>query len=109
MKESYREDLASHSGLESYADGGNAVGVASARGTGRPAIELRNHPSRVPTLWWRGKATRLGRDHGEWRCGTAESKNLSMSGNFQAREPGDPNGFHDVGSTSGTVRERLRR
>jgi len=47
MKESHGEDLASHSGLESYADRGNAVGVASARGTGRPAIELRNHPCPV--------------------------------------------------------------
>ena len=42
MKESYGDDLASHSGLVSYADHGNVVGVASTRGTGRPAIELRN-------------------------------------------------------------------
>jgi hypothetical protein len=49
MKESYGEVLASHSGLEPYADDGNVVGVASARGTGRPAIELRNPPFRVPT------------------------------------------------------------
>jgi hypothetical protein len=42
MKESYGEDLASHSGLVSYAEHGNVLGVASARGTGRPAIELRN-------------------------------------------------------------------
>lgn len=49
MKESYGEDLASHLGLEPYADHGNVVGVASARGTGRPAIELRNHPFRAPT------------------------------------------------------------
>ncbi len=32
MKESYREDIASHSGLGPYADDGNVVGVASARG-----------------------------------------------------------------------------
>ena len=51
MKESYGEDLASHSGLDPYADHGNVVGVASARGTGRPAIELRNQTFRVPTLW----------------------------------------------------------
>jgi len=50
MKESYGEDLASHSGLKPYADHGNVVGVASARGTGRPAIELRNQSFRVPTL-----------------------------------------------------------
>ncbi len=49
MKESYGEVLASHSGLEPYADDGNVVGVASARGTGRPANELRNPPFRVPT------------------------------------------------------------
>ena len=49
MKESYGEVLASHSGLEPYADDGNVVGVASVRGTGRPAIELRNPLFRVPT------------------------------------------------------------
>jgi len=32
MKESYREDLAGHSGLEPYAGSGNIAGVASARG-----------------------------------------------------------------------------
>ena len=37
MKESYREDLASHSGLEPYAGEGNLAGVASARGNaGQP-------------------------------------------------------------------------
>lgn len=56
MQESYGEDLASRSGLEPYADCGDAVGVASAKGPGRPAIELRNQSSRVPTLWclWEG-------------------------------------------------------
>ena len=42
MKESYGEDLARHSGLEPYAEDGDVLGVALARGTGRPAIELRN-------------------------------------------------------------------
>ena len=50
MRESCGEDLASHSGLQPYADCGNAMGVASVRGTGRPAIELRNQSFRVPTL-----------------------------------------------------------
>ena len=37
MKESYREDLASSSGLEPYAGDGNIAGVASARGNaGQP-------------------------------------------------------------------------
>jgi hypothetical protein len=51
MQESYAEGLANHCGLEPYADDGNAMGVASARGTGRPAIELRHQTFRVPTLW----------------------------------------------------------
>src|SRR5210317_1823846 len=42
MKESHGEDLASHSGLEPYAVDGDVLGVALVRGTGRPAIELRN-------------------------------------------------------------------
>ena len=37
MKESYRENLASYSGLEPYAGDGDAAGVASARGNaGQP-------------------------------------------------------------------------
>ena len=37
MKESYREDLASYSGLETYAGDGNIAGVASSRGNaGQP-------------------------------------------------------------------------
>ena len=51
MKESYGKVLASHSGLEPYADDGNVVGLASTRDTDRPAIELRNPHFRVPTPW----------------------------------------------------------
>jgi hypothetical protein len=83
MKESYGEDLASHSGLEPYADYGNAVGVASARGTGRPAIELRNQSFRVPTLWCLREGHTSSCAIGERLDGTAESKNLSMSENSQ--------------------------
>ena len=54
MKESYGEDIAYHTGLNSYAEGGNTLGVASTRGTGRPAIELRNHHFRASTVsCWR--------------------------------------------------------
>jgi hypothetical protein len=49
MKKSYEKDLASHLALDPYADHGNVVGVASARGIDRPAMELRNHLFRVPT------------------------------------------------------------
>jgi len=60
MKESYKEQLAIDFGHEPYAGSGNAPGVASsfAKATEgqvgewrrRPAIELRNQSSRVPTL-----------------------------------------------------------
>lgn len=83
MKESYDEDLASHIGLEPYADCGNAVGVASARGKGRPAIELRNQSFRAPTLWWQGEGYTESGVHGKPQPGTAESRNLCMPGNFQ--------------------------
>ncbi len=49
MKESYGEDLAYHTGLESYAEDGVILGVASIRGTGRPAIELQNQSFRAST------------------------------------------------------------
>jgi hypothetical protein len=48
MKESYGEDLANHTGLKPYAEDGDILGVASMRGTGRPAIELRNQAFRAP-------------------------------------------------------------
>jgi len=42
MKASYGEDLASRSGLEPYADDGNIMGVASARGNAHPAVDDEN-------------------------------------------------------------------
>lgn len=62
MKESYEEGVASNLGLEPYADDGNVMGVASARGTGRPAIELRNQNFRAPTLWCLREGNTLHRD-----------------------------------------------
>jgi hypothetical protein len=55
MKESNEEGLATHLDLEPYAGAGDSPGVASARGTDRPAIELRNQSFRVPTLWCNGE------------------------------------------------------
>ena len=55
MKESYGEGLADRTGLEPYAEGGDILGVASVRGTGRRAIELRNQNYRVPTLLCQGE------------------------------------------------------
>ena len=78
MKESYREDIASYSGLEPYAGGGDLAGVASARGsTGQPwssdiTISVcRSCPDRE-------KAIPLLPLSGEAEADTAESENLSM-------------------------------
>ena len=55
MKESYGEDLANHTGLDPYAEDGDILGVASVRGTGRPAIELRDQEFRASTLLCQGE------------------------------------------------------
>ena len=83
MKESYGEDLASRPDLEPYADGGNAVGVASARGTGRPGYRapISYIPRADPVM--AGGRQHLHRRHGEPAKGAAKSKNPCMSGNFQ--------------------------
>ena len=105
MKESYEEDLASHFGLEPYADGGNDVGVASARGTSRPAIELRNQFSRAPTLCclWEGYID--DGVNGKPSPGTAESQNLCMLENSKRENREIP----WVSACCGTVRKRHRR
>ena len=78
MKESYREDLASSSGLEPYAGDGNIAGVASARGNaGQPlssdiiTFVCRSCPDSekaISSLPLFGKAS----------TDTAESENLCM-------------------------------
>jgi hypothetical protein len=50
MKESYKEDLANHFGLELYADGRNVVGVATTEGYADKLLSSVPHPYRVPTL-----------------------------------------------------------
>ncbi len=80
MKESYREDLASRSGLEPYAGGGNSAGVASARGNVGQLLS-----SEIITFVCRScpdleKATSTLPLKGEVTLDTAESENLSMRG-----------------------------
>jgi len=50
MKESTKEDLANHFGLELYADGGNVMGVATTEGYAGKLLSCVPHPYRVPTL-----------------------------------------------------------
>jgi hypothetical protein len=92
MKESYDEELAIHIGPDPYADGGNVVGVASVRGTGRPAIELRNPHFCAPTLWCQGEGNMLDRvmASGPQHGGVVEPVHARK---LQTREPGDPISF----------------
>ena len=67
-------------GPEPYAEGGNVLGVAWARGTHRPAIELRNQRFRVPTSSriWEGNTSCVA--IGKTQHDAAESKTLCMCG-----------------------------
>ncbi len=78
MRESYREDLAGHSGLDPYAGDGNIMGVASARGNaGQPlsseilTFACRSYPVRE-------KAISSMPLFGEVSTDAAESENLRM-------------------------------
>ena len=80
MKESYREGLASRSGLEPYAGGGNIAGVASARGNaGQPLSSeiitsaCRSCPDLEKAISWLPL-------FGEAATDAAESENLCMRG-----------------------------
>ena len=79
-KESCREGLASRSGLEPYAGGGNIAGVASARGNaGQPpgseilTFACQSCPDREKATPWLPL-------FGEARADAAESENLCMRG-----------------------------
>ena len=50
MQEPHWKEVANHPDPESCAGGRKVAGEAFDRGTRRPAIELRNHHSGVPTL-----------------------------------------------------------
>ena len=78
MQESYRENLASYSGLEPYAGDGNVAGVASARGNaGQPSSsEITTSVCRFcPDL---EKATSPLPLFGKAAADAAESENLGM-------------------------------
>ena len=95
MKESYREDLASSSGPELYADDGDVVGVATTGvHAGQPlssdilTFARRSYPVREkatsPLPLWRGSGG---------RGGVIDPVHAWTS---QAREPGDPVGFRQA-------------
>ena len=93
MKESYKEDLANHLGLEPYAVDGDIGGVASARGNVGQLLS-----SEIFTFACRScpdmeKATSSPPQMARRTTNAAESTEPVHARTFQAREPGDPIGF----------------
>jgi len=93
MKESYKEGLANHFGLEPYAVDGNIGGVASARGNVGQLwsseiliFACRSYPDLE-------KATPSPPLTARWTMDAAESTEPVHARTFQAREPGDPISF----------------
>ena len=78
MKESYRENLASYSGLEPYAGGGNLAGVASARGNAGQPLNSEISLSVCRSCPVLEKAISSPPLMGEAATDAAESKNLCM-------------------------------
>ena len=93
MKESYKEDLANHFGLEPNAVDGNIGGVASARGNVGQLLssEITNFVCRSCPV--REKAKLSSPLTARWMTDAAESEEPVHAWTFQAREPGDPIGF----------------
>lgn len=108
MKESHREDLASRSGLEPHAGGGNSAGAAAVRGSaGQPlSSEIINFVCRsCPHM---EKATPTGPNNGKVTLDTAESENLSMYGRSKHENRESP--WVSAGrKPRGTVGKRLGR
>ena len=80
MKESYRESLASYSGLEPYAGDGNIAGVASARGNAGGPLSSEIITSACRSCPDKEKATSSVPLFGEASADAAESENLCMRG-----------------------------
>ena len=78
MKESYREELASRSGLDPYAGDGDVAGVASVRGNAGQPLSFDITISACRSCADREKATPSRPRFGKVPTDAAESKNLCM-------------------------------
>ena len=92
MKESYSEIVAEYADPESYADGGNTVGVVTAGVHPGPDIELRKQ-----VLFECRRRLASGRQHHHgrnWQDGgeLGGVEDLAHGWKLQTREPGDPIG-----------------
>ena len=101
MKESCSEALARHAGPESYAGGGDTIGVATTGAhVGRVlSSEIRFFPRADTVQSVEGNIIVIaeGDDHDE-RGGVED---LGHAWKLQAREPGDPNGLLEEVASSG--------
>ena len=101
MKESYSEVLARHADPESYAGGGNIIGVATTGAhVGRVlSSEIRFLPRADAVQMVEGNIIVIaaGDDHDE-RGGVED---LGHAWKLQAREPGDPKGLLEEVASSG--------
>jgi hypothetical protein len=78
MKESYREELASRSGLDPYAGDGDVAGVASVRGNAGQPLSSEILTSACRSCSDKEKATSSRPLFGEASADAAESENLCM-------------------------------
>lgn len=101
MRESYSEVLARHAGPESYADGGNIVGVVTTGAHLGPENESRNvhrpvcRPSRA-----RARLYPVDR-HGKGDRGHSGIYDPEHGWILQTREPGDPASLSEEVTDSG--------
>ena len=103
MKESYSEVLAGHADPESYADGGNTVGVATTGVHAGPVLSSVNRFIPCADAVQAAEGNIASTVTGKNEVNAAESKTWMHVWKLQAREPGDP-----IGSSAakpGTVGE----
>jgi len=93
MKESYKEELANHLGLEPYAADGDIGGVALGRGNVGQLLSSEITLLACRSCPVREKATSSPPLKGKVEDGRGGVKEPAHARTFQAREPGDPIGF----------------
>ena len=108
MKESYKEDVANHFGLDPYAAGGNSGGVALVRGNAGQLLSSEIITSVCRSCPDLEKATSSKPLSGEASTDTAESENLCMR-RHSKRENREIPRASNVPRHIGTAGKRLRR
>ncbi len=83
MKESYSEVRAGHADPESYADDGDIVGVATAGAHAGQVLSSVNHFIPCADVVQVAEGNIVTCANGKYAANTAESKTLSMCGNFK--------------------------